>query len=312
MTKAEQSIADVLQNSFDIRADVISAGNGQAETTRFRIESGDKKWLAKHHGPYFESNTSFIEYECAMLEFLAQSDLPVAPNIRTVDGRPFEILDNRPLVVYEWSEGYVEWPTSLAKSRLLGSALAKMHVALDGFSSNIPSPRYDIDRLIERPLELLRPFAESETQYARLCSSVREVLPLVSAIPLDSASFGPIHGDIHQGNCHFASESELTVLDFSLAGIGYRTYDLTGFLWPMRDQTIEDPAMQTACQGFLEGYDQIRPLTSAERDAIPAFVQLRSLWETGNWIEAGTGREQPEEVAKAIPYLIQQFEASFS
>ena len=76
----------------------------------------------------------------------------------------------------------------------------------------------------------------------------------------------------------------------------------------MRDQTIEDPKMADCCQAFLIGYESVRPLAESERLAIPAFVQVRTLWESGDWLDTGTGRDDPDQAAKIVPYIVNQLD----
>ena len=77
----------------------------------------------------------------------------------------------------------------------------------------------------------------------------------------------------------------------------------------MRDRTIEDPAMAACCQAFLIGYESVRELLPAERSAIGAFVHVRTLWESGDWLDTGTGSQSPEQAAKMAPHLVRQFES---
>ena len=297
-----------LESGFGLRElRIDEKGTGQASTSRYVVTKGDQKWIAKHYGHYFSERLGWVEFECRLLHHLGNAGLAVAHNVETVDGEPFLIVDGTPLVLYRWAEGGTQWPASVENAFALGAALAEMHRSADDLPLVGNERVYGIEALIDHPLELIGEFTDAEA-FGRLAELGDALRKIVSKVPTDSPCFGPIHGDIHQGNCHFVEGGQLTVFDFALAGVGYRTYDLTGFLWPMRDETIEDPAMRECCVAFLEGYESVRPLHPAEKDAIPAFVQIRSLWESGDWIEAGAGREQPDELRKIASYLIQQFE----
>ena len=301
-----QSIDASLAINFGF-ASVIAedAGMGQGQSRRFKVTADGQRYVAKHLG----QGVNDPSYECRFLQFLGGVGIPAAKNVPTSSGEPFAMLEGRPLVLYEWADGGVSWPAPAALAEQLGSAIARMHLVSDPFSIDDSAVQYDIDRLIDRPLNLLEPFSPDKRTYRRLVELSREIVKMIENVPTAPSSFGPIHGDIHQGNCHFTDEGDLTIIDFSLCGIGYRAYDLTGFLWPMRDRTIEDPAMAESCQAFLRGYEKIRPLVEPERTAIQAFVQVRSLWESGDWLDTGTGSANAEEAAKMAPYLVQQFEA---
>ena len=78
----------------------------------------------------------------------------------------------------------------------------------------------------------------------------------------------------------------------------------------MRDHTINDEGMRACCDAFLAGYDAIRPLSEAEKAAVPTFVQLRTWWELGDWIDAGTGRQQSEHIIGSVEGLLNQLDAA--
>jgi len=287
----------------DVR--VEDGGLGQGLTRRFGVTADGRRYVAKHLG----AAVGRPEFECSLLQFLGSAGIPVACNVPSVLGEPFVELDGRALVLYEWAEGGVAWPASPELASALGMAIARVHLVSNSLPISSGATVYDLDRLIYRPLRLLEPFSPDVGVFRRLMELAEEIAKYVEKVPMSADCFGPIHGDIHQGNCHFTERGDLTLIDFSLCGLGYRAYDFTGFLWPMRDRTIEDPAMAASCGSFLSGYESVRPLDEAERAAIPAFVHVRTLWESGDWIDTGTGAQNPSEVAKMAPYMVRQFEA---
>ncbi len=301
----DDSIATAIERNFGF--DVIECedcGLGQGQTRRFKVKAKGDRYVAKLLGHAATDQ----RFECSLLQFLGESGIPVAKNIPTSSGEPFAHFEGRTLVLYEWADGGVSWPAPPNLASALGSAIGRMHLASDSFDSTSSAPVYDLDRLIHRPLRLMEPFSPDKPLFRRLVEHFGEVAALVEQVPTSSPCFGPIHGDIHQGNCHFTESGDLTLIDFSLCGTGYRAYDLTGFLWPMRDQTIEDPKMADCCQAFLIGYESVRPLAESERLAIPAFVQVRTLWESGDWLDTGTGRDDPDQAAKIVPYIVNQLD----
>ena len=299
-------VAAALASNFGFaKVEVDDAGVGQGQTRRLRVTADGKKYMAKHLGP----SAHDPKFECSLLQFLKTASIPVASNVASVQREPFVVLDGRALVLYEWAEGGVAWPAPPALAASTGRAIAQMHLASDSLSVDPIAQMYDLDRLIHRPLRLLEPFSPDKAMFRRLVDLAGELTNLIEQVATSDHAFGPIHGDIHQGNCHFTDNGDLTLIDFSLSGVGYRAYDLTGFLWPMRDRTIEDPAMAACSQAFLAGYESVRQLDAAEQAAIPAFVHARTLWESGDWIDTGTGAQNPEEAAKMAPYIVQQLES---
>lgn len=294
-----------IEQVFGLRSVTIeSIGVGQGQTARYKILADGRQFIGKHFGPAYR--LEWVHFEFSLLSRLAKGGMPVASAIATKDLSPFALVDGRPLLLCNWVEGSLEWPTTPETAERLGRAFAEMHLVSNDLECDVAARVYDVDRLVDRPLRLLEPFSVDKGQFEALVEAVKPLREKIAAVPHDAGTFGPIHGDLHQGNCVFTEEG-LAVFDFALCGVGYRAYDLTGYLWPMRDGKIDDPDMAACCEGFLRGYRSERPLTREEEAAIPAFVQVRTLWETGDWVDTGTGREQPEDVPKAIAYMIDHF-----
>jgi len=304
-----EAITQCIERNFGVQGiEIEDLGTGQGQIGRYKVRCGPLGYIAKHLRPRNETELSWVGFECRFVSHLGRAGLPIAEPLRTVDEKQYAVFEDRPLLLYPWVEGCIEWPTSEGNAERLGAALAGMHNESKGLD-HLPGVRtYDVDRLVDRPMRLLQQFLHpASDEFTRLRELTDALKERVRAVRLDADTFGPIHGDIHQGNCIFSSTGGLVVFDFALCGIGYRVYDLTGYLWPMRDATIDDPRMRECCSAFLRGYRGVRYLTPEEEEAIPAFVQIRSLWETGDWVDTGTGREQSDEVRKSISYLVKQF-----
>ena len=84
-----------------------------------------------------------------------------------------------------------------------------------------------------------------------------------------------------------------------------RVYDLSVFLWPLRDDTLQNPAIKAACDAFLNGCRSVRPLLSEEEDAIQASVKVRDLWEIGCWLDFDKNVD-PTVVRKGLHSLAAQ------
>ena len=302
-------IGQAIRTQFGLEFDAFDdVSIGQGQTERFRFNAGGRSFIAKHCGVSSDDGMRWTEFECRMLEHLLAEGLPVSRPIQTSSGGRFAVVDGRPLMLFQWIDGGIEWPSSRVNAKKLGSALARMHISLNSLELLGHERRYDIDRLVDRPLRMLEPYATAQEEtFSVLKLAIDSIRAKIAATPINADTFGPIHGGIHQGNCVFGDEGAVAVFDFALCGVGYRAYDLTGYLWPMRDRTIHDPALRDSCDGFLEGYCEIRPLVSEEVAAIGAFVNVRTLWETGDWLDTGTGASQPDEVRKTIPYILSQF-----
>ncbi len=262
--------------------------DGQAGNRTYLVEAGGGRSILRVYGPSWVGREEHIQFELEFLMHLRQGWAPVSHPLPRVDGKMLGSIltpgGPRPCALFTFAEGGPLWPLGATESCRLGAALADLHRAANGFRSDRGHAAYDTAGIVDVPVGRMMPFLwkRSDRLYLeRLADQIRERL---GRIPLGPDEFGVIHGDIHQGNCHFTDDERLTLFDFSLCGVGWRGFDLTGFLWPLRDGTAEDEAIKRSCDAYLDGYQSRRTLSSAEFEAIPAFVKARDLWETGDWI----------------------------
>lgn len=271
----------------------IRPGQGGASVWEVSLD-GTRRAL-RVSGPFLSAQPGWIEFEGALLAQARNAGVSVAAALPGLDGRYGQEVDGGVALLTEWADGDVEWPTPPGKARTLGRAVAELHAAIEGLSPAESFREFGTAGLLDRPMALLN----EVTDASPLAPFVEEMRERIGAIPLTSVSFGPIHGDVHQGNCHFEGE-RATLFDFAQCGVGWRAFDLAGFLWPWRDASIERPELRAACDAYLDGYRSTRALTLEEERALPAFVRARDLWEAGEWVAVGDARQKPDEIRAGI------------
>lgn len=313
----EKALVEVVRADYgEEPTEVRLLRDGQAGNRTYLLRSDGQKSILRVYGGYWRDRQDWIDFELALLVFLSRHEVPVSTPVPRLDGRWRGELKNpngpQHVARFTFVEGTMEWPMSEPKSRALGAALARLHRAADAFPPQRSVREYDVARLIERSLERIRLYLsdsvpEQRDAWDALVALGKRIAVLLNSIGTRQGEYGVIHGDIHQGNAHFGADGQPTLFDFSLCGIGWRTYDLTGFLWPLRDETIQEEAYRRSCDAFLSGYQSERPLSPAELDAIPAFVKLRDYWETGDWLEC----RQPDAdtVTQGVVDLVRRFRA---
>lgn len=87
-------------------------------------------------------------------------------------------------------------------------------------------------------------------------------------------TFGYIHGDVHLGNLRVDEQPCCSLFDFDHSGLGWRAYELTDL------RLLLDDARWDA---LLAGYRTVRPWTQSEMESLPLFLELRQLWDPGDW-----------------------------
>ena len=220
-----------------------------------------------------------FQYEWA--RFLRQADLPVSFPIPRRSGSLFGVLEaaEGERCFGLWSHADGDARLTKERSRLLGETLARVHMASDSFQSSSDALRFDLEALLHKPQErLARFFAGSRPDDVRFLNDVCGRLSgrlQRGLTELPPWSFGPIWGDANGSNQHFTGEPGITILDFELAGLGWRLWDLATFRWA-RDRAMRDA--EGLWQALLEGYESVRPLGGGERHLMPHFVLLRHIW----------------------------------
>ena len=114
-------------------------------------------------------------------------------------------------------------------------------------------------------------------EYRYLVQAARLVQPMLAAINQGAMSYGMVHGDVIRANALVADNGQVTVLDFDFCAYGWRNYDLASYLLTIRN-TPQEQAFEKA---FLEGYEEIRSLSSEEQKALALFEAVRAIISIG-------------------------------
>jgi Ser/Thr protein kinase RdoA (MazF antagonist) len=95
----------------------------------------------------------------------------------------------------------------------------------------------------------------------------------VTALDPRALPRGFCHGDFHYANIMTLADRSIAVLDFSDCGEDFLAADLAAFFWRADFDGVADQLNPA----FIAGYDSVRPLTPAERGALPLFRAARHL-----------------------------------
>jgi Ser/Thr protein kinase RdoA (MazF antagonist) len=172
-----------------------------------------------------------------------------------------------------------------------------MHAASDDFLS--PHSRFPLDLafLLDTSLQTIQPvLAHRGEDWAYLLQLADALKKHIGRLPSQALNMGACHGDAQGGNANLTGE-KLTFFDFDVCGHGWRVYDLAVFYWGAalgksrlgwNDQQVEQ-----VWAAYLEGYQEQRPLSDLDLQAIPLFVAVRHFWflgvHTANWDYWGWG-----------------------
>jgi homoserine kinase type II len=209
-----------------------------------------------------------LPFFLGLMEHLSARGVTCPLPVRDSEGRVLNELAGRHAALVTFLEGM--WPThpKAEHCQELGKALARMHIAGAGFA---------LHRANALGLSGWRPLFEKFSPRAA------EILPELKALIADELAFleeswpadlpqGVIHADLFPDNVFFIDDKLSGLIDFYFACDDALAYDIAVSInaW-----CFEPDCEFNAGKGraLLEGYNSVRPLTDAEREAFPTLAR---------------------------------------
>lgn len=216
----------------------------------------------------FEGRTdeASLPFCLGLTRHAAEHGLPCARALTDENGHAIGRLNDRPAAILNWLPGAPKARPSLAEQAAAGALLARLHLAGADYPAHRDDPvgpdtrRALFDRCSGRVT-------------GRDRSILKRIAPWVgesAASPAAGLLRGPIHADYFPDNILFDGGAVSGLIDFYFACTDALAYDLAIALsaWGFDKNGAPMPAALTA---FQAGYEAIRPLTEAERAALPAL-----------------------------------------
>ena len=291
-----KGIAEGVENSNWL-VDTTGPGgtNGDGSGARFILTVYEKR-VAIGDLPFF----------LGLLDHLAAAGCPVPRTIHDRHGAAFRMRDDKALALIEFLPGVSVDEPNAAQARGVGAALAGIHLAAQGFAMTRPNTLGPAG---------WQTLAEAcgghwDTIDPALGDLVKRELPAVLRDWPQGLPVGAIHADLFPDNVLMRGDAVSGLIDFYFACTDALAYDLavTHAAWCF-DATGErfDAAVSDA---LLEGYDAVRPLSDAERTALPCLARgaaLRFTLTRGyDWVNTPPGalvtRKDPMAFARRLAF----------
>jgi homoserine kinase type II len=251
-------------------AEGVSNSNWLIETSGSG-ESGTRFILTMYE---FRIDIAELPFFLELLDYLATHDCPVPRTIHDLSGNRFRMIGDKAVALIEFLPGVSVSAPSPAQAHAVGKALAQMHLA----TANYPQARAngmgpaEWQRLAgscgPAGLDSIAPGLDGQV--------ARELQNAAANWPSDLPA-AVIHADLFPDNVLMLGDAVSGLIDFYFACTDFAVYDLavTHAAWCF-DKTGArfDPAVSAA---LLAGYDVVRPLTAAERAAMPVLARGAAL-----------------------------------
>ncbi|MCM3126915.1 phosphotransferase [Paenibacillus sp. MER 78] len=253
--------------------------NGLNDT--YVVKTSSIQYVLRIYKAHWRTKADIL-FELELLNDLKFKGISVSSPVPTKDSDYLYDLQApeglRHMVLFTYADG--EYSEDEDKSEIFGEEVARMHLVMDHFRSEHARFEIDLNHLLNEPLQNIRPFLSHRPEdFNYLEALTVELRSRIEEISND-IEWGICHGDLHGGNVHF-HENTLTQFDFDCCGYGYRSYDVSVYLWNKVMFKDKDAFENKNWTLFIHSYQKIKPPSSTEIRAVPIFVATRDIWLMG-------------------------------
>jgi Ser/Thr protein kinase RdoA (MazF antagonist) len=177
-------------------------------------------------------------------------------------------------VLFSFAEGEVVYDLNEIQLLTLGRDTAKLHQTTSVVRLAHPRPFFNFQTTLIDPLATLELHLKAmPDELSYLKDIANRVIKKFESFNTDSFSTGYCHYDLFPKNFHFDENGKITFFDFDFAGHGYLINDLMSFLnhyfFHQLNNAITKEQADLDFEIFLKAYQEVRPLTADEIEAIP-------------------------------------------
>ncbi len=246
-----------------------------------------------------------LPFFLGLMEHLSAEGVTCPLPVRDKNGRILNALAGRQAALITFLEGV--WPKRPKVFHVLelGKALARMHIA----GENFPLKRANALGLAGwRPL-----FDKFSSRTEEICGGLHDLIEnelryLERCWPQDLVQ-GIIHADLFPDNVFFVDSQLSGLIDFYFACNDALAFDIAICLnaWCFDAKSQFEPAKGGA---LLEGYNSVRPLSEAERAAMPVLARGAAmrflLTRSYDWLntpkDALVARKDPADYVQRLKF----------
>lgn len=233
-----------------------------------------------------------VEAEIELLLMLKDQGSSVSYPMALANGSFIQPINSpegeRHAVLFSYAPG--EKPSALNATHacLFGKLIANIHLSTQGKRIENLHRDYLVNPILDEVTQTIRvvlgAYPEAQNKLDSIVSAIHKKL---TPSLLQELKTGICHGDPHYENiCIEPITHKVTIYDFDFSGNGYLLYDIGSFCHYERNN-------KKVIESFLEGYEQILPLTKTEREVVPYFRVLMRLFHLGARSKNADGIRNP-------------------
>lgn len=244
------------------------------ENSNYLIEMQEGEQVTKYILTLYEKRVRAedLPFFIGLMRHLASKNIPCPLPIVTPDGRAILTLAERQSALISFLNGRSYTMIRNGHVKELGAMMAKMHLAAQDFTLSRPND-LSVDGWQKIVTKCASHFDEIQPGLEGL---IKEELHWLQDHWPRNLPRGIIHADLFPDNVFFEGETLTGVIDFYFACEDMFAYELAICLncWcfePSGEFNI------TKAQRMLKAYDVVRPLSPAERAALPVLARGAAL-----------------------------------
>jgi len=247
-------------------------------------------------------NFEQLPFYLHLMKHLAGRGIPVPDPAPNRDGDIVHALNGKPAAVVNKLEGKSQLAPMTVHCAEVGAMLARMHLA--GVDYNRSQPNLRGLHWWNETTPVVLPYLKPE-QAALILSELAFQNHTAASSAYAALPCGPVHADLFRDNVMFNGEQLTGFFDFYFAGVDTWLFDLAVCL---NDWCVELPSGRHDAEranAMISAYQEIRPLTAAERQLLPAMLRAGAL---RFWISRLWDFHLPREASVLTPHDPSHFE----
>ncbi|MDB5443716.1 MAG: thrB [Phenylobacterium sp.] len=261
----DEELAGLLAD-YDLGAAVAFKGIAEGiENSNFLLETEAGRYFLTVYEKRVDP--ADLPFFLGLMQWLAQHGFPCATPIADREGRLLKTLRGKPCALVSYLSGLSVRRPSVAHCREAGQSLAWLHLAGEGFPLRRAN---DLGQAAWAPL-FSRLKDQAEALKPGLAATIAGDLARLAAGWPTGLPAGVIHADYFPDNVFFQSGSFVAAFDFYFACTDSYAYDIAVALnaWCFE---ADGSFNITAARQLVAGYESRRPLSDAERAALPVLA----------------------------------------
>jgi homoserine kinase type II len=246
----------------------VSAGT---INSNFDVETEQGRYFVRVNEGKAEAD---VAWEARLVRALAEAGVATVPPVLAGDGRPYAPLagTRKWVSVFPWRGGRHREASEIdeACAREVGATLARFHTAALALPAAWRRGSiYDSEHLSVRYERIAK---QVDPALAGAIEVLGEELAMIAAEAprRRRAAYGMIHGDLFRDNVLWEGGEVTAILDFEQASGGSLAYDLAV---AVNDWCWDGVPRLELAAALVAGYDGVRKLSLADRDALPIEVR---------------------------------------